>query len=191
MPEDAPEIAEKPRRADARQNRERLIAVAREALRRSPDASLNSIAKEAGVGPGTLYRHFPNREALVFAVYLDDVEEVSAGAAELLAEHPPVEALRIWFEQLSARIRTKHGLGEALNSPEAERAIAASYAPVTAAIAELLAAGEAAGELKSGLDPADVLLLMSFLWRTADDEAGRAQAARTLDLVLAGLRKET
>lgn len=191
MPEDAQETAEKPRRADAVQNRERLIAVAREALRRSPDASLNSIAKEAGVGPGTLYRHFPNREALVFAVYLDEVEAVSAEAAELLAQHPPVAALRIWFERLSDRIRTKHGLGEALNSPEAERAIAASYAPVTAAVAELLAAGEAAGELKDDLDPADVLLLMSFLWRTADDEAGRAQAARTLDLVLAGLRKET
>lgn len=177
-----------PQRADAQQNRQRLIAVAREALRESPDASLNSIAKRAGVGAGTLYRHFPNREALVFAVYQDDVEEVSAQVPRILAEHPPVEALRIWFEMLSARIRTKHGLGEALRSPEAEKAIAESYAPVTAAITELIAAGEAEGELKSGLDPADVLLLMSFLWRTADDDAGRAQAARTLDLVLAGLR---
>jgi AcrR family transcriptional regulator len=176
------------RRADARANRERLLEVARAALRESPDASLNSIAKRAGVGAGTLYRHFPNREALVFAVYLDDVEEVSANAPELLAAHPPVEALRIWFELLSDRIRTKHGLGEALRSPEAEKAIAASYAPVTAAIGELLAAGEASGDLKPGLDPADALLLMSFLWRTADDEPGRAQAARTMDLVLAGLR---
>lgn len=83
---------------------------------------------------------------------------------------------------------TKHGLGEALRSPEAEKAIADSYAPVTAAIAELLAAGEAAGDLKPGLDPGDVLLLMSFLWRTSDDDAGRAQADRTLELVLAGLR---
>jgi AcrR family transcriptional regulator len=184
MPAKRPEA----RRADARQNRDRLIAVAREALHESPDASLNSIAKRAGVGPGTLYRHFPNRESLVFAVYLDDVEEVSAKAPDLLAEHPPVEALRAWFELLSDRIRAKHGLGEALRSPEAEKAIAESYAPVTAAIEELIAAGEQAGELKRGLDPSDVLLLMSFLWRTADDDAGRAQAARTLDLVLAGLR---
>jgi AcrR family transcriptional regulator len=175
-------------RADARENRERLIAVAREALRESPDASLNSIAKKAGVGAGTLYRHFANREALVFAVYLDDVEDVSAQAPVLLAERPPVEALRAWFELLADRIRTKHGLGEALNSPEAEKAIADSYAPVHAAIAELLAAGEAVGELKPGLDPSDVLLLMSFLWRTADDADGRAQADRTLELVLAGLR---
>jgi hypothetical protein len=106
----------------------------------------------------------------------------------VLAEHPPVEALRIWFEMLTERVRTKHGLGEALRTPEAETAIAASYAPVTAAVAELLEAGEAAGDLRSGLDPGDVLLLMSFLWRTADDADGRAQAARTLDLVLAGLR---
>jgi AcrR family transcriptional regulator len=183
-----PDTDRQPRRADARQNRERLLAVAAEALLESPDASLNSIAKRAGVGAGTLYRHFPNREALVFAVYRDEVEKVSARAPELIAAHPPVEALRIWFELLSERVRAKHGLGEALNSPEAEQAIAESYAPVTAAITELLAAGEAAGELKPGLDPADVLLLMSFLWRTADDEAGRAQAARTLDLVLAGLR---
>ena len=96
--------------------------------------------------------------------------------------------MRIWFESLGKAIRTKHGLGEALRSPEAEKAIAESYAPVNAAIAELLSAGEAAGELKPGLAPGDVLLLMSFLWRTADDKAGRAQAARTLDLVLAGLR---
>jgi AcrR family transcriptional regulator len=177
-----------PRRSDARANRERLLEVAREALRESPDASLNSIAKRAGVGAGTLYRHFPNRESLVFAVYQDDVEKVSAKAPALLAEHAPVDALRIWFELLSGAIRTKHGLGEALRSPEAEKAIAESYAPVTAAIGELIAAGESSGDLKPGLDPSDVLLLMSFLWRTADDKAGRAQAARTLDLVLAGLR---
>jgi AcrR family transcriptional regulator len=186
---DAPaEGARGARRSDAVANRERLLEVAREALRESPDASLNSIAKRAGVGAGTLYRHFPNRESLVFAVYQDDVEKVSAEAPALLAKHPPVDALRIWFESLSKAIRTKHGLGEALRSPEAEKAIAESYAPVNAAVAELLSAGEAAGELKPGLDPGDVLLLMSFLWRTADDKAGRAQAARTLDLVLAGLR---
>src|ERR1700744_2203383 len=91
-----PEVASGPRRADARANRERLLEVAREALRESSDASLNSIAKRAGVGTGTLYRHFPNREALVFAVYQDDVEKVSARAPGLLAEHPPVEALRSW-----------------------------------------------------------------------------------------------
>jgi AcrR family transcriptional regulator len=188
MPDTTPETDRQPRRSDAVANRERLLEVAREALRESPDASLNSIAKRAGVGAGTLYRHFPNRESLVFAVYQDDVEKVSAEAPALLAKHPPVDALRIWFESLSKAIRTKHGLGEALNSPEAEKAIAASYAPVTAAIAELLTDGETSGDLKPGLDPSDVLLLMSFLWRTADDKAGRAQAARTLALVLAGLR---
>jgi AcrR family transcriptional regulator len=183
-----PETPAKPGRADARENRERLIAVAREALRESPDASLNSIAKRAEVGAGTLYRHFPNREALVFAVYQDEVEKVSARAPELLAEHPPVEALRTWFGLLCERIRTKHGLGEALRSPEAQKAIAASYPPVHAAIAGLLSAGEAAGELRKGLDPDDILLLMSFLWRTTDDEAGRAQGERIMDLVIAGLR---
>ncbi len=176
------------KRADAQQNRERILEAAHHAFRESADASLNSIAKRAGVGAGTLYRHFPNREALILAVYQHDIERLAATVPDVLAEHEPLEAFRIWFEQLAEYVRIKHGLGEALNTPAAQKIINDTYPPVTAAVAELLAACQAAGTVRAGLDPSDVLLMMGFLWRVPDDDDGRAQAARTLDLVLDGLR---
>jgi AcrR family transcriptional regulator len=177
-----------PHRADARQNREQILDAAHHAFQQSGDASLNSIAKRAGVGIGTLYRHFPNRETLILAVYQHDVQRLAGSVPDVLAEREPLDAFRTWFEQLADYIRVKHGLGEALYTAAAQKIINDTYPPVSAAIAELLAAGEAAGVVRAGLDPADVLLLMGFLWRVSDDEDGRAQAGRTLDVVLAGLR---
>jgi AcrR family transcriptional regulator len=187
MPANTPQ----PQRADARHNRERILEAAHHALQESPDASLNSIAKRAGVGPGTLYRHFPTREDLILAVYHHDVEQLVAAVPDLLAQHQPLDALRIWFERLADYIRVKHGLGEALNTAAAQQIINDTYAPVTAAVAELLSACESTGAVRPGLDPADVLLLMGFLWRVSDDKQGREQADRTLDLVLQGLRANT
>ncbi len=183
-----PANAHEPQRADARHNRERILEAAHHAFQESADASLNSIAKRAGVGAGTLYRHFPTREDLILAVYQHDVERLVDGVPDLLAQHQPLEALRIWFEQLADYIRVKHGLGEALNTAAAQQIINETYAPVTAAVAELLAACETTGDVRPGLDPADVLLLMGFLWRVSEDKQGRTQAARTLELVLDGLR---
>src|ERR1700746_127892 len=99
-------------RADAQLNRERILEAARDALTASGDASLNSIAKKAGVGPGTLYRHFPNREALVLAVYRYDVQRLVDAAPGLLEHHAPLAAVRIWFERLTGYLRLKHGLGD-------------------------------------------------------------------------------
>lgn len=183
-----PANAHEPQRADARHNRERILEAAHHALQESADASLNSIAKRAGVGAGTLYRHFPTREALILAVYQHDVQQLVAAVPDLLAQHQPLEALRIWFERLADYIRVKHGLGEALHTAAAQKLVNDTYAPVTAAVAELLAACETTGAVRPGLDPADVLLLMGFLWRVSDDKEGRAQADRTLELVLQGLR---
>ena len=177
-----------PQRADAQRNREQILAAAHHAFQESGDASLNSIAKRAGVGPGTLYRHFPTREDLILAVYQHDVQQLVDAVPDMLAQHEPLEALRIWFEWLADYVRVKHGLGEALQTAAAQKIINDTYPPVTAAVAKLLAACEAAGATRPGLDPADVLLLMGFLWRVRDDEQGRAQATRTLDLVLNGLR---
>lgn len=174
-------------RADARHNRERILEAADEALQESADASLNSIAQRAGVGAGTLYRHFPNREALILAVYQHDVQRLVDQVPDVLARHAPLDALRVWFERLADYIRIKHGLGEALNTAGAQRVINDTYAPVTAAVGDLLAACQADGIIRSGVDPADVLLVMGFLWRVPDDTDGRAQAARTIDLVLNGL----
>lgn len=175
-------------RADAQHNRERILRVAHDAFAESGDASLNSIAKRAGVGIGTVYRHFPTREALILAVYRHDVQRLVESVPALLAEHPPLDALRMWFERLAGYVKIKHGLGDALHAATAQDIVSETYGPVTAAIGELLRACEAAGSVRPGLDPGDVLLLMGFLWRTGPGEEGKAQAARLLDLVIDSFR---
>jgi AcrR family transcriptional regulator len=169
-------------RSDALINRDRILQVAHDALAEDPAASLNSIAKRASVGAGTLYRHFPTREDLILAVYARDVKLLSDSVDAVLAEHEPLDALRVWFERLAEYVRIKHGLGEALNTAAAQAAIADSYAPVNAAVATLVEACE--GLVRPDLEPADVVLLMSFLWRAGSPE----QAARTMQLAIDGIR---
>jgi len=175
-------------RADAKQNREHILQAAHDAFAESDAASLNSIAKRSGVGPGTLYRHFPTREALILAVYRHDVQVLVDSVTVVLAGHKPLEAFRVWFERLADYVRIKHGLGEALNSAAARKVVNETYEPVTKAVGVLIAACEVAGVLRPGLDPADVLLLMGFLWRVGPGDDGEAQAARLFDLVIDGLR---
>lgn len=172
-------------RSDARENRDRILEVARGALEKSGDVSLNQIAQLAGVGPGTLYRHFPNREALVLAVYRRDVDRLVGSAAGLLERLTPLEALRSWTTELVGYMRIKHGLGDAL-SPSATQAVTEeTYGPVIAAITLMLDAGRADGSIRTDADPADFLMLTGALWRTPD-EGGRPQ--RMLSLILDGLR---
>ncbi|WP_424215925.1 TetR/AcrR family transcriptional regulator (plasmid) [Streptomyces sp. BI20] len=177
-----------PQRSDARQNREAILQVAHEVLAASPDASLNSIAKRAGVGPGTLYRHFPTREALVLEVYRHDLARLVDSVPDLLAAHAPLDALSHWFRTLSGHVRIKHGLGEALHSAAAAEVVSASWPPVTEAVGRLLAACETAGEVRPGIDPVDVVMLMSCLWRTAPTPEGTAQSERLLELAVHALR---
>src|ERR1700749_2255708 len=95
-------------RADAEQNRARILAAATAALAESSDATLSSIARRAGVGQGTMYRHFPSREDLLLAVYRQDVQAVIDAAPTLLARYPPDEALRRWFDRLGSYRGDKH-----------------------------------------------------------------------------------
>jgi len=177
-----------PLRADAQQNRDRILEVARDALIVSSDASLNSIAKKAGVGPGTLYRHFPNRESLVLAVYRHDVEELVDAAPLLLEEHPPLDALRLWFDRLAYYGKVKHGLANVLHAATSDGLVGETYGPVIGAITLLLRACEEAGSIRPGLDPDDVLLIMGFLWRIDPSGDWEARTGRLLDLVMDGLR---
>ena len=177
-----------PLRSDARQNRERILDVAREALAAAPDVSLNAIAKAARVGPGTLYRHFPNREALVLAVYRQEIQQMVDLAPALLAKHPPLVALRRWFDRLAHYGRIKHGLADVLHAAMNEGVLSETYGPMVGAIDRLLRACEAAGAIGRGVDAEDVLLLMGFLWRIEPGREGEARARRLLDLVLDGLR---
>ena len=140
------------RKAAAR-NRVAILEVAHELLAESAAVSMNEIAKRAGVGAGTLYRHFPTREDLILAVYRHDVQKLVDSVDEVLATHPPLEAFTTWFETLAAYIRVKHGLGEALHKAAIQNAINETYAPVVAAVTKLLDACVADNSVRGGLDP--------------------------------------
>ncbi|MFZ0048599.1 MAG: TetR/AcrR family transcriptional regulator [Streptosporangiaceae bacterium] len=176
-----------PLRADAQQNRERILEAARVALAASGEASLNSIAKRAGVGPGTLYRHFPSREALILAVYRYDVQQLADAAPDLLAHHPPIEALRLWSDRLANYGLIKHGLAGALDAASSDGLAGETYDPVVGAIRLLLTACEQDGSMRPGHHPDDVLLLLAFLWRIDRGPGASARTARLLDIVISGL----
>ncbi|AMU33388.1 TetR/AcrR family transcriptional regulator [Mycobacteroides abscessus] len=174
-------------RQAAARNRVAILEVAHELFAANPAVSLNEVAKQAGVGAGTLYRHFPTREDLVLAVYRHDVQRLVDSVDTLLATRPPREAFVDWFETLAAYIRVKHGLGEALHNAAIQEAINDTYAPVTAAVGKLLDACVADGSIKPDCDPGDVVLLMSFLWRVAPNDDGAAQGRRLIELVFDGI----
>jgi AcrR family transcriptional regulator len=178
-------------RADAQLNRDRILEVSREVLAASSDASLNSIAKRAGVGPGTLYRHFPNREALVLAVYRHEVQQLADLAPQLLEEHPPLVALRLWFNRLAYYGKIKHSLADVLHAATSDGLVGETYGPVIGAITLLLHACEEAGTIRSGIDADDVLLMVGFLWRLDPSKDWEERASRMLDLVMDGLRADT
>ena len=177
-------------RQAAARNRASILEVAHDLLAESATVSMNEIAKRAGVGAGTLYRHFPTREDLILAVYRHDIGKLVDSVDDVLAAHPPLEAFTTWFETLAAYVRVKHGLGDALHNAAVHDAINETYAPVEAAVGRLLDACVADGTVRAGLDPADVLLLMGFLWRVAPGPDGLEQGRRLTQIVLDGIRTQ-
>jgi AcrR family transcriptional regulator len=175
------------KRSDAVVNRARILEVAHAVLSESSDASLNSIAQRAGVGPGTLYRHFPTREELILEVYRHDIQQLVESVPGLLATNPPLAAMRIWFIRLASYVEIKHGLGDALDAATKEMLNDETYGPIVDALALMLTAGQSEGSIRGGLDPSDVLLLMGCLWRTPTSPEGQAQQQRLLDLALESL----
>src|SRR4051812_39511267 len=161
-------------RSDARANRARILAVAREAFAEDGDTSMNQIAQLAGVGPATLYRNYPSREALVLAIYQDEVDRLIGSVPDLLAALPAREALRQWTTDLVGAMRKKHGLGDAL-SPTAHKSITEqTYGPVIGAIAQLFDAGKREGTIRADAEPGDFLQLTGALWRAALGENDRS-----------------
>ncbi|MFI6166609.1 TetR/AcrR family transcriptional regulator [Nocardia sp. NPDC051052] len=175
-------------RADARTNRERVLVAARDAFTASGGTSLTAIAKQAGVGIGTLYRHFPNRESLIVALYRHDIQELIDLAPTLLAAQPPLAALRLWFDEVARYGQLKYGVAEVIHAATNGGLDDEYYRPFVEAIALLLERGIAAGALKPELDPEDVLLQLSVLWRINPDNGGAERAARILDLIVDGLQ---
>ena len=173
-------------RADAQANKDRILEVARDALAAEPHASLNSIAKEAGVGAGTLYRHFPSRESLVLGVYRKEIDTLVALAPALLAKHPPVQAFRIWCDRLAKFGRMKYGVADIVHAA-VEGDAQSSYAPMLGAVRQLMDACKGIGAIDPEANPDDFLVLVGLLWRIPPTSAGAAQVQRILALAFRGL----
>jgi AcrR family transcriptional regulator len=178
-------------RADAARNREAVLAAATRTFAASAtEPSMRAIAREAGVGIATLYRHFPTREALVDAVYQDQVQRLTRGAGVLLRRLPPSQALRAWMDLFGDWLRTKHGMVDTLRSmiESGELAHTDTRDELLAAIASILDAGRAAGDLRSDVAVEDIAASLIGIFTVSD---GRdEQAGRLLDLLLDGLRTD-
>ncbi|MEU6564705.1 TetR/AcrR family transcriptional regulator [Nocardia nova] len=175
-------------RRDAQRNRQRLLDAALTAFTgESPTVSLESIAKSAGVGIGTLYRHFPSREALIEAVYRSELEQLCDQARDLLERQPPDRALRTWLGRYADFVATKRGMAEALREVITSGAVTSAQTRerLSAAIADIIAAGTSAGLLRSDVRAQDVTAAMAGATLAGID---REQIDRLLDLLIDGLR---
>ena len=184
-------IARSPR-ADAQRNRERLLATALKMFSSSEgEVTLSAVAERAGVGIGTLYRHFPTRDALVEAVYRHEVERLSDAAPALLKKMPAEKALEQWLARYAALIAAKHGLKEAVRSifEAGSDTYAYSRDRMTTAVTLLLDAAAKSGAIRSDFDPQDVLLAVAAsTWAFVNDGDWEERALRVLRLVMDGLR---
>jgi AcrR family transcriptional regulator len=175
-------------RADAADNRARIIAAARAAIANAGEVKLNAIARQAGVGQGTLYRHFPTREDLLAEVYREDVDELVAAAPALLAEpaHDSLTALARWFDRVAAYARVKQGVFAAVEAGASQALAAHSLGPIGEALTLILDAGKADGTIRPDVDARDVILLIGYLTRL-DQSEWDTRAPRLLQVILDGL----
>ncbi|MFE9900543.1 TetR/AcrR family transcriptional regulator [Streptomyces achromogenes] len=183
----------RPMRADARRNYERLLKVAAEAFaEHGENASLDDIAKRAGVGSGTLYRHFPTRQALLEAAYVDRIEALGARADELAGELAPGEALAEWLYELAVGTIQVRGMKALLGSAVTDGGAAALTvcgAVVKGAVARLVVAAQEAGALRGDVEPIEVLRLAHGVASAAElAGAGEKEIRRYLSLLGEGLR---
>jgi AcrR family transcriptional regulator len=179
------------RRADASRNREMLLTAATRAFASSEaEPSMRAIAREAGVGIATLYRHFPTRESLVDAVYRDQVGRLTLGARDLLEQVPPAEALRRWMDLFGDWLMTKHGMIDTLLAmiESGEIALAQTRAELLDVITGILDAGRAAGDLRADVTAEDIAASLTGIFTVVGKPEQHAQATRLLDLLMDGLR---
>jgi AcrR family transcriptional regulator len=178
-------------RADAARNRDQLLAVASRVFASAgAEPSMRAIAREAGVGIATLYRHFPTREALVDAVYRDQVVRLTSGARELLAQLPPAAAMRRWMDLFGDWIATKNGMLDTLLAmvESGEIAHAQTRTELLAAVTTILDAGRVAGDLRPDVTADDIADSLIGIFTVAPRPGHEAKAGRLLDLLMDGLR---
>lgn len=178
-------------RADAERNRLNLLETAKPILaQKGARASLDEIARKAGVGIGTLYRHFPTRDHLVIAVYEAEIDKLVAAAGALVQTHAPTEALREWIYLFIAFVATKYGMSDAIGSlvNGHSELYSASTERIRETIANLVNRAEAAGELRANLDPLDMLRAVAGLRGDSEGPQWQDAARRLTDILLAGMR---
>ncbi|KIZ15330.1 transcriptional regulator [Streptomyces natalensis ATCC 27448] len=178
-------------RADACRNRERILEAAVRAFsEKGADVAIDTIAKAAGVGSATLYRHFPTREALVEAAYRNELARVCDSAAKLLADNAPDRAIRLWMDDFIDYLAAKQGMADALRAAVASGAdpFAETLDKLGTALGTLLHAGADAGLLRPDIDPLDVGFSLAGVALITSAPDQRERAGRLLDLLLDGLR---
>lgn len=178
-------------RTDALRNRERILEVAKEAFTRDgADASLDDIAKRAGVGAGTLYRHFPTRDALIEAVYRSEVEKLAAAARGFAAAMPPIGALRAWLLLFVDYVAAKHIIAPALNSVTGgpSRLYEGSRSQVQAAIEELMTRAKRSGDVRRDVDASDLLRAVIGISYVSSGGDWQQSARKLVDILIAGVR---
>lgn len=184
--------AERSLRADAQRNRDNLVDVARAAFGAAGKevVTLEGIAREAGVGIGTLYRHFPSRESLVEAVYAAELDDVTASARTLLDLFPPDAALRAWINRYAEFTATKRGMADTLRAGWASGRITTprTRARITDAIGIILEAGVQAGSFRADVGPDDITTMLLGIFLSTAANGTPEQAGRLLDLVVDSLR---
>jgi AcrR family transcriptional regulator len=182
--------ARKPR-ADAQRNRALLLETAKAAFaEKGAAASLDEIARTAGVGAGTLYRHFPTRDALIEAVYRNETEQLAAAATRLAGTQSPIEALRQWLRLFVDYMETKHGMYEALNSMDGGMSAlySASTEHIKQAIKELIDRAIKSGDIHFKADPLDLLRALAGVANKSFGAEGTEAAKRMVDILISGIR---
>src|SRR5260221_8230123 len=172
-------------RTDAQRNRERILEVAKDAFTRSgANASLDDIAKDAGVGPGTLYRHFPTRDALIEAVYRTAVEKLAAAEKKFSESLPPIEALRPWMLLFVDYIATKQIIGPSLNSLVGgpSKLYEGSRSQIQGAIDSLVKRAIKSGDIRGDLEPFDLLRALIGVSHVASGPDWHESATRLVDI---------
>ena len=185
-----PPPARKPR-SDGQRNRERILEVAKEAFTRSgANTSLDDIAKQAGVGPGTLYRHFPTREELLQAVYRSELEKLAAAERKFAQIMPPIEALRTWLLLFVDAIEAKQIIAPALQTliGDPKKVFAASYAQIHQAIHALVGRAIESGDIRKDLEPFDLVRALIGVSNVASSPDWQQSARRLVDILISGSR---
>ncbi|HWO33480.1 MAG TPA: TetR/AcrR family transcriptional regulator [Candidatus Acidoferrum sp.] len=178
-------------RADAQRNRERILEVAKLAFTRSgANTSLDDIASEAGVGPGTLYRHFPNREELLQAVYRSEMEKLAAAERKFAQSMPPIEALRAWLLLFVDAIETKQIIAPVLNTliGDPKKVFAASHDQIHEALRALVKRAIKSGDMRKDTDPMDLLRALVGVAHVATSPDWQQSAKRLVDILITGSR---